>query len=201
MGADTFYDRCYSNEDLRPKFDDGTFDYVFIEKVIKTYRTKYSKIPEYWNLLEKSWRWTTKYHEKIVLRKQNLEFFWEDGATFIRLPSGRLQRYPHASANGRTLTSKTGGLRYHWGKLWGGTLTENVISALCRDLIAESILRLLKNGFWVVLTVHDEIVCLLEEKNAGSRLKEMGEIMCELPAWATDFPLSVEGCLTECYKK
>lgn len=195
MGANTFYERCYSNEDLRPKFDDGTFNFAFIQRVIKTYRAKYAKIPEYWNLLEKSWRWATKYHKTVVLKKQGLEFFWDDDATFIRLPSGRLQRYPHAAV------SKDNRLRYHWGQLWGGTLTENVISALCRDLIAESILRLIANGFWVVLTVHDEIVCLFEEKNAESKLKEMGEIMCELPAWAAGFPLSVESCLSECYKK
>lgn len=195
MGAVTFYERCYANDDLRPKFDDGTFGMAFIEKVIKTYRSKYKKIPAYWNLLEKSWRWATKYKEKVVLDRCGLEFFYEDGATFIRLPSGRLQRYPHATVG------KDGRLRYHWGQLWGGTLTENVISALCRDLIAESILRLIENGFVVVLTVHDEIVCLLEEKDAESQLKEMGQIMCELPAWATGFPLSVEGCLSECYKK
>lgn len=195
MGAETFYERCYANDDLRPKFDDGTFGMAFIEKVIKTYRTKYKEIPAYWNLLEKSWRWATKYREKIVLDKCGLEFFYEDRATFIRLPSGRLQRYPNATVG------KDGKLHYHWGPLWGGTLTENVVSALCRDLIAESILRLIENGFVVVLTVHDEIVCLLEQKDAESRLKEMGQIMCELPAWAAGFPLSVNGCLSECYRK
>ncbi len=195
MGSATFYDRCYSNEDLRPKFDDGTFDAIFIERVIQTYRTKYGKIPAYWNLLEKSWRWATKYHEKVVLQEQNLEFLWEDDATFIRLPSGRTLRYPHANVSGGNRLS------YHWGSLWGGTLTENVIQALCRDLIAEAILCLIEHGFRVILTVHDEIVCLLEEKDAETRLKEMGEIMCELPPWASGFPLSVEGCLSECYKK
>lgn len=195
MGAAKFYERCYANEALRPKFDDGTFDALFIEHVISTYRTKYKKIPDYWNLLEKSWRWATKYHEEVVLQRQNLTFTWEDEATFIRLPSGRTLRYPHSAV------SKDNRLRYHWGDLWGGSLTENVIQALCRDLIAEAILRLVDNGFWVILTVHDEIVCLLEEVTAEARLKEMGEIMCELPAWATGFPLSVEGYLSEFYKK
>lgn len=195
MGAARFYERCYSNDDLRPKFDDGTFDMEFIQKVIDTYRTKYSRIPQYWQTLEKSWRWSTKYEERVMLDECGLEFFHEDDATFIRLPSGRLQRYPHA----RVLMDNS--LRYHWGPLWGGTLTENVISALCRDLIAEAILRLIDNGFWVGLTVHDEIVALLPETNAEAKLKEMAEIMCQLPAWAKGFPLSAEGELSECYKK
>lgn len=195
MGAQRFYERCYANEDLRPKFDDGTFDMAFIERVIKIYRTKYSKIPAYWNKLEKAWRWATKYKETVVLKECNLTFFHKDGATFIRLPSGRLQRYPHA------VVGRDNSLRYHWDHLWGGTLTENIISASCRDLIAESFPRLISNGFWIALTVHDEIVCLLPEKDAETRLKEMGEIMCELPAWATGFPLSVDTCLSEYYKK
>lgn len=195
MGANKFYERCYTNDDLRPKFDDGTFGFEFIEHVIGTYRTKYSKIPEYWGLLEKSWRWSTKYAETVVLKKQNLEFSNDGSATFIRLPSGRTLRYPHAAV------SRDNRLRYHWGDLWGGTLTENVVQALCRDLIAEAILRLGDNGFTVILTVHDEIVCLLEEATAEARLKEMGEIMCELPAWAGGFPLSVEGYVSEFYRK
>lgn len=196
MWANTFYERCYANDALRPKFDDGTFDMAFIEKVIKTYRAKFPKIADYWDQLEKSWRWVTKYpRDCVTLDQCGLEFFHEGGATFIRLPSGRLQRYADAAVN------KTGKLSYRWGSLWAGTLTENVVSGLCRDFIAESILRLIANGFRVVLTVHDEIVCLLAEKDAEARLKEMGEIMCQLPAWATDFPLSVEGCLSEMYKK
>ena len=196
MGAAKFYARCYANDDLRPKFDDGTFDMSFIQRVIDTYRTKYHLIPAYWQKLEKSWRWVTKYPQnRVKLDECGLEFWHEDGATFIRLPSGRTQRYPRAKV------AKDGGLSYHWGSLWGGTLTENIISALCRDFIAEAILKLVTQGFEVVLTVHDEIVCMLPEATAEARLKEMGEIMTALPAWAAGFPLSVEGSLSEVYCK
>ncbi len=197
MGASTFYDRCYANELLKPRFDDGTFDVRFIEQVIQTYRHKYSRIPAYWKRLENEWRWVTKYpFETRRIPECGLEFFNKDGATFIRLPSGRTLRYPNAQAN-----RSSGELRYHWGHLWGGVLTENVISALCRDFIAESLLRLQDNGFWCVLTVHDEIVAFLPEKNAESRLKEMGELMAIVPSWAKGFPLQVEGKISERYCK
>lgn len=200
MGADTFYDRCYANEMLRPKFDDGAFDATFIEQVINTYRRKYNRIPAYWRKLEQAWRRVTKYtFDRVGLADCGLEFFNRDGATFIRLPSGRLQRYPLAHVR-----RSDGRLKYRWGPLWGGTLTENVVSALCRDFIAEALLRLEKAGFWCVLTVHDEIVTFLPEATAEERLKEMGEIMCWLPAWArtpVSFPLSVEGHLAEHYCK
>ena len=80
-------------------------------------------------------------------------------------------------------------------------LTENTVSSLCRDFIAESLLRLQAEGFWCVLTVHDEIVTFLPEAHAEERLKEMGEIMTVVPSWARGFPLQVEGKLSERYCK
>lgn len=197
MGASKFYDRCYSNDDLRPKFDDGTFGTAFIERVVKTYRNRYKQIPAYWRKLEKAWRFVTTFkHERIELEECNLEFWHNDGATFIRLPSGRTLRYPDATVNRRTKD-----LRYHYGPLWGGTLTENVIQALCRDFIAESLLKLETEGFWPTLTVHDEIVCNLPIAHAEEMHKTMGEIMATVPDWATGFPLSVEGSIEERYCK
>jgi len=197
MGAAKFYGRCYTNPELRPKFDDGTFDVLFVEKVIKTYRTKYSRIPAYWKKLENAWRFATKYPgEHRMLKECGLEFWNQSGATFIRLPSGRILRYPHAQVD-----RSNGNLRYHWGHLWGGALTENVVQAFCRDFIAESLLRLQEHGFWCVLTVHDEIVTFLQEHNAEDRLKEMGELMTIVPPWAKGFPLEAEGKLAERYCK
>ena len=61
MGAGTFYDRCLSNDSLRPLFDAGTYDMLFISKLIKTYRGTYTKIPQLWRTIEKAFRWVIKY--------------------------------------------------------------------------------------------------------------------------------------------
>ncbi|HUW48063.1 MAG TPA: DNA polymerase [Patescibacteria group bacterium] len=197
MGWNKFYARCLANEKLKPSFDDGTFDENFVKRVIDTYRSKYSKIPKYWTKLEKSWRWATKYpNETVTLPECSLEFFNRDGATFIRLPSGRTLRYPKAR-----VLRPGGELRFAWGDLYGGKLTENVSSGLCRDFIAESLLKLRENGFWCLLTVHDEIVAALPENKAEEKLKEMGQIMTDVPTWAKGFPLAVEGQLSERYCK
>lgn len=184
-----------ANPELRVKFDDGTFDSEFIERVIRTYRSKYAMIPAYWRTVEAAWRFATKYKVRQSLHRQQLEFWHDSGSTFIRLPSGRTLRYPNA----RVGADDT--LAYRYGALWGGSLTENIIQALCRDLIAESLIRLRDNGFKCILTVHDEIVTLLKEDTAEESLKEMGRLMCVTHDWASGFPLSSEGSVSKTYAK
>lgn len=195
MGTSLFFERCRTNPDLRPLFDNGEYNYQFIERLIKTYRTKYAKIPEFWRNVEKSWRFVTKYPHELVTDKKlwPLEFYHQDKATFILLPSGRYLRYPYASV------SSDGQCKYRWSSnLWGGFLVENIVQAVARDILAEAILRLLDAGYKVLFTSHDEVICLLKDK---SELKQMLDIMCVVPMWATGLPINVEGCVTERYKK
>lgn len=82
-----------------------------------------------------------------------------------------------------------------WARVgtYGGSLLENVVQALCRDLLAEAMLRLDAAGFSVVLHVHDEIVA--EEAPPAPWLDMTGEmsvIMAEVPAWAAGFPVAVK---------
>ena len=74
---------------------------------------------------------------------------------------------------------------------YGGKLAENVTQAICRDILAEAIVRVEAAGFPVVLHVHDEVVCegTFTEKD---RLR-FQDLMTEIPAWATGFPISA-GC-------
>jgi DNA polymerase len=218
MGASLFFERCQTNPDLCSAFNSGEYDFAFIEKLIKMYRTKYAKIPEFWRNVEKAWRFVTKYpreiqyfgqrptheitkfkgcsiqgYEKFSDNEPLLKFYHQNKATFIELPSGRYLRYPYASVNSE------GQCKYRWGNnLWGGFLVENIVQAIARDILAEAILRLLDAEYNVLFTSHDEVICLLKDE---SELKQMLGIMCVVPAWATGLPINVEGCITERYKK
>lgn len=78
----------------------------------------------------------------------------------------------------------------NWARVgtYGGSLLENVVQAVCRDLLAEAMLRLDDAGFSIVLHVHDEIV---SEEICG-RADEMTALMGEVPAWAEGFPIAVK---------
>jgi len=70
---------------------------------------------------------------------------------------------------------------------------ENLVQALCRDMLAASMVQCEREGLPVVLHVHDELVCEVPGDRAGAALRRMGEIMSVSPAWAPDFPVRVEG--------
>ena len=202
MGALKFCDRCRANPDLRPFFDSGEYDFNFVQKLIKGYRQTYSKIPEFWGNIEKAFRWVVKYPQEIVDLSQ-LKLWNDNGAVNLQLPSGRILFYPRASIN------KDNKISWRWGKLWGGSLTENVVQATARDLFAEAILHIEDAGFPVIHHSHDEVVvCLNTEDKPGLgetdehvALSSIIEIMCVLPTWATGLPVNAEGELTKFYKK
>lgn len=110
--------------------------------------------------------------------------------TYMCVPSpddkkkGKIVADPHNTAN--------------WARVatYGGSLLENITQAICRDLLAEAMLRLDAAGFSVVLHVHDEIVAevfdLGDGMDAEMDAAEMTSVMGEVPAWATGFPIAVE---------
>lgn len=196
MGTNRFYHDCYINPALRPFFDSGKYDWQFCDKAVKLYRTKYSKIPEFWGDVEKAWRFVTKFKSEERIVNDNLRFYHKDHATFIELPSGRYIRYPGAKVTGK------GDLSYKYAKgIWGGYLVENIIQSESRDILAESILRLDQAGFWVALHVHDENVLVLDKKTAEEDLAEAIKIMEIVPEWASGLPITVEGQLSGRYTK
>lgn len=88
-----------------------------------------------------------------------------------------------------------------WGRVrtYGGMLTENVVQAIARDLMAEAMIRVEKAGYPIVLTVHDEIISEVP-KTFGSQ-EDFDQIMSEVPDWAEGCPIAVEGGSVTRYQK
>jgi DNA polymerase len=89
--------------------------------------------------------------------------------------------------------------QWHQMDLYGGLLTENVTQATARDIMVEAMFRLEERGYAVILTVHDEVVC--EVDDAFGSVKELQDIMAETPAWAHGLPVKAEGWTGPRYSK
>lgn len=207
MGAKRFFENCLSNPDLRPLFDDGTYSYAFIEKLIKTYRKKYSRIPYMWEKLNGMFKFVITFPKEVTYYSHGCDDFftpvdrpllkmWNDNGTVcVQLPSGRVLYYRHASIG------CDGGIRWQWGRLWGGSLIENFIQSIARDLLMIWITECEKEEIPVVMHCYDEIVGMVPDDEADECLDIMDQIMCEVPEWATGLPMAAEGMISKFYTK
>jgi DNA polymerase len=84
---------------------------------------------------------------------------------------------------------------------YGGKLTENAIQALCRDLMADSLVKSEAEGLSPVLHVHDEIVCEVPANAGAEAYDVLRAIMLDVPAWAEGFPMGAAGHVGKRYRK
>ena len=144
--------------------------------------------------------------EKTTVACGNLTFSYRAGMLFITLPSGRRLAYvkPRLETNrfGRAAITYEGvGESKKWMRIetYGAKLTENIVQATARDLLAQAMLRLRAAGYKIVMHVHDEAVCEVPE--GESSVEEICRIMSEVPPWAAGLPLNADGYECAFYKK
>ncbi|HFI2437433.1 TPA: DNA polymerase [Streptococcus suis] len=140
---------------------------------------------------------------RAVIKLGRLRFKYSKGFLLIQLPSGRQLAYARAKLEdgdyGPKLTYEGQGDKAYFTKqeTYGGKLVENIVQATARDILAEAILRLEKNGYPVVFHVHDE--CIVEARD--TMIETINELMAQAPDWADGLPLNSEGYVTKYYKK
>ena len=144
--------------------------------------------------------------EKTTVACGNLTFSYRAGMLFITLPSGRRLSYvkPRLETNryGRAAITYEGvGESKKWMRIetYGAKLTENIVQATARDLLAQAMLRLRAAGYEIIMHVHDEAVCEVPE--GVSSVEEVCRIMSEVPSWAAGLPLNADGYECAFYKK
>lgn len=144
----------------------------------------------------------------IVTLPHGVKFIGAKSMLFIELPSGRRLAYVRP----RIIEGKYGEALQYWGtnqetKKWGlvdtygGKLTENIVQAVARDCLAETLLRLDTCGYEVCLHVHDEVIVEVPIDKAEEQLKNICEIMGTEISWAKGLPLNAAGYITKYYKK
>lgn len=133
---------------------------------------------------------------------------------YCRLPSGRYLTYHRPQLinaapprQGFQLTFESWNTNAKFGAAgwirmptYGGKLTENVVQAIARDILAHAIVQLEKAGYPVIMHVHDEIV--LEVLSNSVSVEAIEKIMIKLPFWCPDWPIrATGGWIDDRYKK
>lgn len=189
-------------------------------EILSKWREANKKIVSLWKSLENAAKRCISTRTAQVFEIDalaSITFRYESGAMTIELPSGRKLFYPSARLGSRTVQGANGDFDVQdisyfgqdqttgkWVKLhtYGGKLTENIIQAISRDLLANAIFKVFDLGYNIVLHVHDEIVDEIpKDGNEEMALQNMIDAMCTAPEWAANIPLRAAGYITEYYKK
>lgn len=139
---------------------------------------------------------------------RNLAFFVEGIWLCIKLPSGRLLRYPYPEVQNvlryrkmvKKLTFRSE-IKGKWVRegTYGGKLVENIVQATARDLMVNACFNAEAEGYEIVGTVHDELIALVPQDFGSAH--ELEEILRRKPKWATDCPVNAEGWEDTRYRK
>lgn len=135
-----------------------------------------------------------------------IQFIYQSGILFIKLPSGRKLAYvkPLIGENrfgGESVNYEGVGTTKKWERIesYGPKFVENIVQAISRDILSEAMIRLDIQGYEIAMHVHDEII--IEIQNEKSSVEEVCKIMSQTPAWAKGLLLDADGFESEFYKK
>jgi DNA polymerase I-like protein with 3'-5' exonuclease and polymerase domains len=207
MGAKRFIEQLKSSIDTSLLCSSETELSRLAVKLVKHYRSSYQRISGYWLAIDEVFR--SSVQTKSIFQIQRIGIATSHTATYITLPSGRKLVYPNArilpnapeaikylddDGNDASFTPDQPPLCYGGGKkLHGGILTENIVQAIARDLLADTILEVEDAGIPVVHHIHDEIIACVPEADAERAMEIMKGAWISGPAWASGLKLDAEG--------
>lgn len=83
---------------------------------------------------------------------------------------------------------------------YGGKLTENIVQAIARDLLATALDNIFRDKKYKILGhVHDEVIAEVDQGTGD--LEEFNAMMVKRPAWAKDIPVEADGWIGMRYRK
>jgi DNA polymerase len=189
------------------KFEPDRFSDAEVEQFKIEWRAAHSNIRKWWHRLDKA-AWTAVQQRGRVVRCGVVTFKCRGTFLQLTLPSGRKLSYPQPRIIGddheqHVLFADNACGRFtdcrHGQGAYGGTWTENVVSGIARDLLADAMLRIEAAGYPIVLHVHDEIVAEVPEDFGSTG--EFTRLMTRRPAWALDLPISAKAWSGNRYTK
>jgi DNA polymerase len=180
------------------------------KRAVITYRETHSPVPLFWREIEKT-AIRAMLNRGTEIKCGKLTWCFTGRHLSARLPSGRKMIYPFAKVE--EIENRWGSIQPQlsfmaldpvykkWARVttYGGSLTENVVQAVARDIMASNLICLDAAGFNILFHVHDEVVC--EKFNHPGNLELFSESLADVPEWASGLPIKVETWEGDRYRK
>lgn len=134
---------------------------------------------------------------------------WEMCGTSLRclLPSGRSLFYrdvrivDRSTPWGESRPALEYAFRSGRTTTYGGKLVENVVQAVCRDILVDLMVRATASGLLIAMHVHDELVVQVDAAKGEETLALLEGLARTSPTWAPDFPIEGSGYCATRYRK
>lgn len=176
--------------------------------IVSRWRQSNKRIVDLWHTIQNGVVNCLKTGQTQAMQK-SIFFSLENGNLVVTLPSKRQLFYVNARLEigqfnnesiiymGQNQTTKK------WEKIptYGGKLTENIVQAVARDCLAESLRNLTEAGYRVLFHIHDEIIAEVPKDDNRFSLENAINLMCKVPEWAEGLPLNADGFTSDYYKK
>jgi DNA polymerase len=187
--------------------------------IVDKYRQAFPEVVEYWNDIGDAAIRATKTQGSIEkVGAVAFKFMEVGGKPFLlcRLPSGRSLWYFNPTVKktmapwGSLIDSlhyecmasmKSGGKAWMEISTYGAHLVENICQAVCRDLLAYSIINVTDTGLEPILHIHDELVVECPAPKGSGDLAQYERLVAETPEWAEGFPVAAAGWIHNRYQK
>lgn len=176
-----------------------------LQPLVDAWRAASPNIKKFWKDAERTAVQAVEVPGKEWKLHHGISFQMTGGTLFCRLPSGRKLAYykPRLEQGtyGKQLSYEGVNDKKQWARLrtYGGKLVENIVQAVARDCLAESMQRLDAKNYRIVMHVHDEVI--IDEPSEFDSLEEICEIMGQPIGWAPELPLRADGFECDFYRK
>jgi DNA polymerase len=190
------------------KFEPERFADAEVEQFKQDWRAAHPNIKKFWYAIDRA-PWEAVRNREQVIRCGRLLLKCSGSYLFIKLPSGRKLAYPYPRIEIEDLEHEVVVFKDASSGQWrdccggngayGGLWTENIVSAIARDLLAGAMLRLERAGYRITLHVHDE--CIAEVPEGFGSTEEFTRLMIASPAWALGLPIAAKAWTGQRFSK
>jgi DNA polymerase bacteriophage-type len=181
------------------KFEPDRFSDAEVEQFKLEWRAAHPQIKKFWYAIDRA-TWQAVRQREHVIHCGRLLLKCTGMFLFIKLPSGRRLAYPFPRIEIEDLEHEVVVFKDASSGQWrdcrggngayGGLWTENIVSAISRDLLAAALIRIERAGYRTVLHVHDEIIG--EVPIGFGSTEEFTKLMTVSPSWAFGLPIAAK---------